>query len=188
VYVTHDQEEALSLADRLVVLRDGRVQQIGTPEQLHDHPANWHVADFMGYRNLIDLELESLSGRVAHVAGRGLRLAATAVQQVTPGQSVRVAVRPSDLVVRRDGDAAAASGVNTIEAVVNIVEYQGREFAVDVTTHEGVELHVKADVAPTAGETVQLTLDPTRALVYAESLDGVALAEEPAPALAEAGA
>jgi putative spermidine/putrescine transport system ATP-binding protein len=188
VYVTHDQEEALSLADRLVVLRDGRVQQIGTPEQLHDHPANWHVADFMGYRNLIDLELESLNGRVAQVAGRGLRLAATAVQQVTPGQSVRVAVRPSDLVVRRDGDAAAASGVNTIEAVVNIVEYQGREFAVDVTTHEGVELHVKADVAPTAGETVQLTLDPTRALVYAESLDGVALAEEPAPALAEAGA
>jgi putative spermidine/putrescine transport system ATP-binding protein len=190
VYVTHDQEEALSLADRLVVLRDGRVQQIGTPEQLHDHPANWHVADFMGYRNLIDLELESLSGRVAHVAGRGLRLAATAVQQVTPGQSVRVAVRPSDLVVRREGDAAAASGVNTIEAVVNIVEYQGREFAVDVTTHEGVELHVKADVAPTAGETVQLTLDPTRALVYAESLDGVTLAEEPQqePALAEAGA
>jgi putative spermidine/putrescine transport system ATP-binding protein len=188
VYVTHDQEEALSLADRLVVLRDGRVQQIGTPEQLHDHPANWHVADFMGYRNLIDLELESLNGRVAHVAGRGLRLAATAVQQVTSGQSVRVAVRPSDLVVRREGDAAAASGVNTIEAVVNIVEYQGREFAVDVTTHEGVELHVKADVAPTAGETVQLTLDPTRALVYAESLDGVSLAEEPAPALAEAGA
>jgi putative spermidine/putrescine transport system ATP-binding protein len=190
VYVTHDQEEALSLADRLVVLRDGRVQQIGTPEQLHDHPANWHVADFMGYRNLIDLELESLSGRVAHVAGRGLRLAATAVQQVTPGQSVRVAVRPSDLVVRRDGDAAAASGVNTIEAVVNVVEYQGREFAVDVTTHEGVELHVKADVAPTAGETVQLTLDPTRALVYAESLDGVTLAEEPQqePALEEAGA
>jgi putative spermidine/putrescine transport system ATP-binding protein len=66
--------------------------------------------------------------------------------------------------------------------------YQGREFAVDATTREGVELHVRSDFAPTAGETVQLTLDATRALVYAESLDGVALAEEPAPALAEAGA
>ncbi|MBX6389622.1 MAG: ABC transporter ATP-binding protein, partial [Frankia sp.] len=55
VYVTHDQEEALSMADRLVVLRAGRVQQIGTPEELHSRPANWHVADFMGFRNLLRL-------------------------------------------------------------------------------------------------------------------------------------
>ncbi|WP_264371270.1 ABC transporter ATP-binding protein [Protaetiibacter intestinalis] len=184
VYVTHDQEEALSLADRLVVLREGRVQQIGTPEQLHDHPANWHVADFMGYRNLLELRLESLSGDTAVVAGRGLRLAATAVQEVVVGDAVRVAVRPSDLVLRRAGEPAA-SGANSIEGVVNVVEYQGREFAVDVTTPDGVELHVKSDFAPEAGSTVQLALDPSRALVYAERLDGTALA---APALAEVGA
>ena len=62
IYVTHDQDEALSLADRLVVLRDGRVQQIGTPQELHDNPANWHVADFMGYRNLLDVTVDSVSG------------------------------------------------------------------------------------------------------------------------------
>src|ERR687890_292185 len=54
VYVTHDQEEALSLSDRLVVLRNGRVEQIGTPEDLHERPANRHVADFMGFRNLFE--------------------------------------------------------------------------------------------------------------------------------------
>src|SRR5699024_1741776 len=55
VYVTHDREGALSMADRLVVLREGRVQQVGTPEELHASPVNWHVADFMGYRNLLDV-------------------------------------------------------------------------------------------------------------------------------------
>jgi putative spermidine/putrescine transport system ATP-binding protein len=55
VYVTHDQEEALSLADRLVVLREGEVQQIGTPEEVYAQPVNSYVASFMGYRNLLDL-------------------------------------------------------------------------------------------------------------------------------------
>ncbi len=62
VYVTNDQEEALSLADRLVVLRAGRVQQIGASEELHTRPVNWHVADFMGFRNLLELDVTHMSG------------------------------------------------------------------------------------------------------------------------------
>src|SRR5690554_3529528 len=71
IYVTHDQEEALSMADRLVVLREGRVQQIGTPEELHNDPVNWHVADFMGYRNLLDLEVTRSGADGVTVAGEG---------------------------------------------------------------------------------------------------------------------
>ena len=67
VYVTHDQEEALSMADRLVVLREGAVQQVGTPEDLHTRPANWRVADFMGYRNL----LQSHRRQCVRGCGRG---------------------------------------------------------------------------------------------------------------------
>src|SRR5258708_21188990 len=55
VYVTHDQEEALSLADRLVLLREGVVQQVGAPEELYRSPANAYVAGFMGYRNLLPM-------------------------------------------------------------------------------------------------------------------------------------
>jgi len=176
VYVTHDQEEALSMADRLVVLREGRVQQIGTPEQLHDQPANWHVADFMGYRNLLDVELVSLSGADARVAGHGFELSATASQRVTAGDTVKLAIRPSDLVVASARGQAPASG-NVVDAVVEVVEYQGREFAVDVTTRTGTRLHVRSDFAPTAGENVRLSVDPARAMVFSSSLDSEAAAE-----------
>jgi putative spermidine/putrescine transport system ATP-binding protein len=171
VYVTHDQEEALSLADRLVVLREGRVQQVGTPEELHNNPNNWHVADFMGYRNLVDLTVESVSGATARVAGHGLELTAKLVQPAAVGDTVRVAMRPSDLLVLREGESAGAR--NTIEATVTVVEYQGREFAVGATTASGQNLFVHAETAPLAGSRVTLVVDPSRVLVYASNLDAM---------------
>ncbi|MEO7588540.1 MAG: ABC transporter ATP-binding protein [Arachnia sp.] len=168
VYVTHDQEEALSLADRLVVLRAGRVQQIGTPEELHNNPANWHVADFMGYRNLLDLEVVAVDGSQVRVAG-GLELTGTAAQPASIGDKVRVAIRPHDLNVVEG--AGHTSGSNVFTAVVTVVEYQGREFAVEVTTASGVRLFVHAETAPPIGSEVTLTLDPKRALVYRLVLD-----------------
>ncbi|WP_193103270.1 ABC transporter ATP-binding protein [Brachybacterium sp. FME24] len=174
IYVTHDQEEALSLADRLVVLRAGRVQQIGTPQQLHDNPANWHVADFMGYRNLIDATVAGEpdgQGRV-RIEADDLSLLGAAVNPVMPGDRVRIAVRPSDLVVHTAA-LAATSPVNTLEAQVEIVEYQGREYSVEVRTSAGRVLHVRADLAPEVGATVLLSVDPSRALVYQDDLDGI---------------
>ena len=63
VYVTHDQEEALSLADRLVLLRDGVVEQVGPPEELYPQPASAYVAGFMGYRNLLEMEVDGARQR-----------------------------------------------------------------------------------------------------------------------------
>ncbi|WP_024287435.1 ABC transporter ATP-binding protein [Cellulomonas sp. KRMCY2] len=164
LYVTHDQEEALSMADRLVVLREGRVQQIGTPEDLHDNPANWHVADFMGYRNLIDLDVTSVDGTTVTVEDKGFMLRGTTVQPVTVGEKVRAAIRPEDLVVV--SPAAPVQGGNTTTATVSVVEYHGREFAVGVTTAGGRALHVRSDHAPVIGSTVELTADPARVLVF----------------------
>jgi putative spermidine/putrescine transport system ATP-binding protein len=168
VYVTHDQEEALSLADRLVVLRDGRVQQIGTPQELHNNPANWHVADFMGYRNLLDVTVDSVSGSEARVSGQGLSLTGTAVHEVRAGDTVRVAIRPHDLVVVEPGQSV--QGRNTLEGLVTVVEYQGREFAVGVTTSTGQSLFVTAERAPLPGDRVTLAVEPARALIYQADL------------------
>src|SRR5690606_9803450 len=128
IYVTHDQEEALSMADRLVVLREGEVQQIGTPEELHDKPVNWYVADFMGYRNLLDMEVSAVHGDgTVTVARAGIALVGRARGGVTVGDSVRVAVRPDDFVVA-DG---ATPVPNATEMTVGVVEYLGREYVFD---------------------------------------------------------
>jgi putative spermidine/putrescine transport system ATP-binding protein len=175
--VTHDQEEALSMADRLVVLREGRVQQIGTPEQLHNSPANWHVADFMGYRNLIDLDVTAVNGAVVTVQAKGFTLRGTAVQPAAVGDKVRVAIRPEDLMVV--SPTVAVQGGNTTTATVSVVEYHGREFAVDVTTPGGRALHVRSDHSPAVGSEVELTADPARVLVFrADLVDPATLSTE----------
>jgi putative spermidine/putrescine transport system ATP-binding protein len=154
-----------------VVLREGRVQQIGTPEELHNNPVNWHVADFMGYRNLIDVEVESISGKLARVTCGGLSLDATLVQPAVTGDTVRLAIRPSDLLVA--SSATSTDGRNTFDALVNVIEYRGREFAVGVTTTMGQNLFVEAEVAPVPGEKVTLSVDPARALLYHSDLDAM---------------
>jgi len=168
LYVTHDQEEALSMADRLVVLREGRVQQVGTPQQLHNGPANWHVADFMGYRNLIDLDVTSVNGTTVTVGDNGFTLRGTATQPVTVGEKVRVAIRPEDLVVV--SEVVPVRGGNTTTAFVSVVEYHGREFAVGVTTPGGRSLYVRSDHPPVVGSVIELTADPARILVFPADL------------------
>src|SRR5205085_8182450 len=70
IYVTHDQDEALSLADRIVVMKDGVVQQIDTPQRVYGQPSNLHVARFMGYRNVFPMSIEREAGGRAALSGR----------------------------------------------------------------------------------------------------------------------
>ena len=188
VYVTHDQEEALSMADRLVVLRKGRVQQIGTPEELHTTPANWHVADFMGFRNLIPMRVVERGQGRAVVEGSGLRLSATPVADVAVGDTVVVGVRPEDVVVAPD-----EAGQNTVRASVEVVEYQGRELAVEARTPEGVRLHVRTGNRLAPGDAVTFAVDPERLLVFAQGDEPLphattlATGTAPEPALAASG-
>ena len=182
VYVTHDQEEALSMADRLVVLRKGRVQQVGTPEELHNRPRNWHVADFMGFRNLLPASVAEVRDDHVVVAVGGLRLAATPMAPLSAGDEVVVGVRPEDLSVVSGGVTGAGSpaygsstgsgsntyaAAGTIEARVEVVEYQGREVAVEARTPQGVRLHLRTAERLAPGDTVSLAVAPGALLAFA---------------------
>lgn len=161
IYVTHDQDEALSLADRIVVLREGVVQQVAPPHEVYGQPANLHVARFMGYRNVIDFE----SAPTAH-AGRvrlqraGMSLTGTVRQPVNGGR-VCAAIRPDDITIGTE------QTVNTVPGSVTNVEYCGRDSLIDVSVPGGIMLHVRVSSNVAAGDRLHLSLPPERVLVYA---------------------
>jgi putative spermidine/putrescine transport system ATP-binding protein len=158
IYVTHDQDEAVSLADRIVVLQDGRVQQIATPQEVYAQPANIDVARFMGYRNVLDVKVEEARGTGVVVSGDGMWLTGV-VKQTLAGARAYAAIRPEEITV-------GASGVNLIEGRIENVEYGGRDSLVDVRTASGLVLHARMPGKPAPGDTVQLTVPPDRVLVY----------------------
>jgi putative spermidine/putrescine transport system ATP-binding protein len=172
IYVTHDQEEALSLADRLVLLRDGREQQIGTPEEVYTEPVNRFVASFMGYRNTVELPVTESSGTTVSLAGEGLALTGTRREKFN-GTAI-AAIRPEDFTV---GD-----GPNAIEVTVEVVEYHGREQAVQVRTAAGVALHLRADARLAPGDRLTISVPPERVLVFAAEAPAESPAEAPEPA------
>jgi putative spermidine/putrescine transport system ATP-binding protein len=160
IYVTHDQDEALSLADRIVVMKDGVVQQIATPHDVYAQPANLHVARFMGYRNVIELDVKREDGDRVSLAGSGFGLTGIRKQALT-GSRAAVAMRPEEIVI-----GAGAGGVNTIAGRVENVEYCGRDSLLEVMTPSGTLLHVRAPVEVALGDTLNLHVPVERALVY----------------------
>jgi putative spermidine/putrescine transport system ATP-binding protein len=160
IYVTHDQDEALSLADRIVVMKDGVVQQIGTPAEVYSQPANLNVARFMGYRNVLELDVVREEGdRVALDRGN-MALTGMRKQPLGGGRAV-VAIRPEEISV-----GEGPGGLNTIEGRVDNVEYCGRDSLLDVITPSGTLLHVRGPVTTALNDTVRVYVPVERALVY----------------------
>ena len=162
IYVTHDQGEALSLADRIVVMRAGEVRQVGTPEELYARPAHADVAEFMGYRNQLRaraIRAGNLAHNLIEVSIGGASLPATPVDAVEEGD-VTAAIRPEDLAV---------NAVGSIAATVESAQYHGQNFYCSGRTADGAELYFQSDRKIGKGETVRLAADPGRVLVYARA-------------------
>jgi putative spermidine/putrescine transport system ATP-binding protein len=159
IYVTHDQDEALSLADRIVVMRDGQVRQVGVPEDLYARPAHADVAAFMGFRNQLPGQLvpgstDTVRVRVGEAEVSGI--VAGGLNMAGP-TAVTVAIRPDDLTPRADG---------ALSATVTAAEYRGRDFYGIAAMADGTDLYFRADSRVAPGEAVRLGADPARVLVY----------------------
>jgi ABC-type Fe3+/spermidine/putrescine transport system ATPase subunit len=167
LFVTHDQEEAMALADRLVVMNAGRVAGDGTPRALYESPPTPHVASFLGRSN-------ELSGTVVNGAPTTVAIAGTELDLDRPTASLRVGssvtchVRPADLSLEQSTDSPAASLSGTVTRVADL----GRRYDVTVRLETGDELLVERRMKPPAvGDRVAVTFPEREVTVFADGTD-----------------
>jgi multiple sugar transport system ATP-binding protein len=162
VYVTHDQVEAMTMADRIVVMHDGHIEQIGSPLALYDHPDNLFVAQFIGSpaMNVINGTVRRANGAAYVEVAGGVRWP-LGERPATEGQSVAYGIRPGDLGLGGDGAAG------TVPGEVVVVEPTGAETELLIQAGDAqltLVTHGRPDVNP--GERVGLAIDPSKAHVF----------------------
>ena len=174
IYVTHDQEEALTMSDRIAIMRNGRIEQLDTPTAMYQTPTTHFVAGFLGESNFIDgevIDIEAASARF-RTAG-GLELSGTSTAQFARGQRVVGAVRPEKIVLAaapRAGSANYWPGI--IDDVVfagDTTRYRVRGQGPDVVT---VKIQNRDEAQKLGiGSTVGLTWSSTEMQLFAQAAD-----------------
>ena len=162
IYVTHDQVEAMTLGDRVVVMKDGLIQQVGEPLELYNNPANKYVAGFIGSpaMNFADVTIEQQSGALYAVnPAMRVKVPEPLVQRLAPhaGKPATFGIRPEDLRMANGSDAAD----QTIEAVVEVAEQLGSEIILDVKAgNGGMVASVEPTVRVKPQEKIKLAINP----------------------------
>jgi putative spermidine/putrescine transport system ATP-binding protein len=169
IYVTHDQGEAMSLSDLVVVMRHGLIEQIGQPQQIYNYPNSLYVADFMGYSNQLPVELvdchSANSFTVVTASGAALRATTTSEKSVNwqPGQRLIACARPDETLI----DPPA--GYNVLPGVVHLFEYIGKAFATVVrveASQEELQLIGQSDYTHEAETQTTIGFRPERLLLF----------------------
>jgi ABC-type sugar transport system ATPase subunit len=155
LYVTHDQVEAMTMADRIAVMDDGRLQQVGPPQAVYDRPHNLFVARFIGSppMNTVPGTVVRHEGRVAvALGGQRIDVSSVTAEPLAEGTSVVIGVRPEHLVVDADGE---------VKAEVRAVEWLGHERLVvcDLGGHQITVRQASGDAPVTPGDVLPLTAD-----------------------------
>jgi spermidine/putrescine transport system ATP-binding protein len=159
VYVTHDQEEALTMSDRIAVMNDGVVEQIGSPREIYEHPASAFVAGFIGTSNLVHLRVDRRDGDLVVMdLGEGERILAPAPDESHPGETLELTVRPEKIKLAAGAVGDRASHVG---GAVRDVVYLGSltQLIVELQTGDRLVVHRLNDEDapdPAVGERVVL--------------------------------
>jgi iron(III) transport system ATP-binding protein len=165
--VTHDQEEALTMADRIVVMNKGRIEQSGRPLEIYARPASLFIADFVGTMNMV----RGTATGDGRVRLGGLELACG--EGLDPGASVTVCWRPEDVVV----GAQAAGSANPVQARIEGVEFLGpyhrailRARGLDAPFSADLSAHLVRDLGLASGQELQVGLPAACLHVFPEPL------------------
>ena len=171
VYVTHDQVEAMTLADRIVVLRDGRVEQVGSPDELYGRPANLFVAGFIGSprMNLLRVTVAAAGDgavEVSHPAfpDGSLRLPTRSPARVPPGAAATLGLRPEHLSLQAAGAARLAMTAELAEGLGGSTLVHGQ-----ASTGETVTIAAPGRVSVAGGEALVAGFDPANAYLFDEA-------------------
>jgi multiple sugar transport system ATP-binding protein len=156
VYVTHDQAEALTLADRIAVMRGGIIQQLDTPEGIYDRPANTFVASFLGSPQ-INLVRGQAGAQGFHRGAFALPLP----QPVAPGRDIILGLRPEDVAPPREGLAPLAGRIELVSPLGSETQLEVR-----VADDLALTLRVPKDWRVAEGERLDFALDPARLHVF----------------------
>ncbi|UVL62666.1 ABC transporter ATP-binding protein [Pseudomonas sp. B21-032] len=168
VYVTHDQIEAMTLGDKVAVMKDGLIQQFGTPQQIYNDPANLFVASFIGSppMNFIPLRLQRKDGRLLALLDSGQARCELPLGFNVAGleeREVILGIRPEQIALA----PAQANGLPSIRAEVQITEPTGPDLLVFVTLNQTkVCCRLAPDVPTQVGDTLNLQFDPARVLLF----------------------
>jgi len=166
IMVTHDQEEALALADEIVVMNRGRVEQIGTPTEIYNAPATAFIADFVGEMNMLDATI--LAANRLRVGA--LTLSSTHAEARTPGERVQVGLRPEDVRIRGLGPGAP----NTLAVRVALLDFLGAFWRATLKVENDPELVLRSDFSINAmrdlnihvGQSLTISLPPEALRVF----------------------
>jgi spermidine/putrescine transport system ATP-binding protein len=155
VYVTHDQEEALTMSDRIVLMQQGRIAQVGTPRDLYDRPASRYVADFVGETNLIPGTVIESGGGTASLRVGDVTLRGASESPLSPGSEAWLTVRPEaiDLI-----DGTAPADYNTVSGTVADAVYAGSALRVHVALPGGRRLVANVPSGTLAPNGTRVTL------------------------------
>ena len=162
IYVTHDQIEAMTMADQIVVMRAGDIEQIGTPDEVYDQPASKYVADFIGSAaiNFMEGTVAGANGSaVVETANGAIPIAPDVAARSKRGQKVVCGIRPSDVTVAPDGP---------IQAVTTLVERLGHDVQLCTRTRSGSDFFAIVDrSAPFAeGQAIRFAAVPEKVHVF----------------------
>lgn len=165
IYVTHDQEEALVLSDRIAVMDRGRIQQLGSVDEIYDRPANAFVAGFIGESNLLPAKVNDMAGGKATAEVEAFRrtMVVQAAAGVEPGQTARLLLRPEHLLFNKTDDGVPAEIVETV--------YLGELSQYSLALESGHVLTARqiTDRSLRKGMKVTLSWDPIHARVVPEN-------------------